>query len=73
LSHELAPDLFATDPTFIAPTGEIAEIIAEANTAFTLNMNIFSELEFNLVKFILSQVRTITNSIQKQFVQFKAN
>jgi hypothetical protein len=36
-------------------------------------MNIFSELEFNLVKFILSQVRTITNSIQKQFVQFKAN
>ena len=52
---------------------EASQIIAEANTAFTLNMNIFSELEFNLVKFILSQVRTITNSIQKQFVQFKAN
>jgi heme oxygenase len=52
---------------------EASQIIAEANTAFTLNMNIFSELEFNLVKFILSQVRTITNNIQKQFVQFKAN
>jgi len=52
---------------------EASQIIAEANTAFTLNMNIFSELEFNLVKFLLSQVRTITNSIQKQFVQFKAN
>jgi len=52
---------------------EASQIIAEANTAFTLNMNIFSELEFNLVKFILSQVRNITNSIQKQFVQFKAN
>jgi heme oxygenase len=52
---------------------EASQIIAEANTAFTLNMNIFSELEFNLVKFILNQVRTITNSIQKQFVQFKAN
>ena len=52
---------------------EASQIIAEANTAFTLNMNIFSELEFNLVKFLLSQVRAITNSIQKQFVQFKAN
>lgn len=35
---------------------EASQIIAEANTAFTLNMNIFSELEFNLVKFLLSQV-----------------
>ena len=52
---------------------EASQIIAEANTAFTLNMNIFSELEFNLVKFILSQVRTITNSIQKQFVQLRTN
>ena len=52
---------------------EASQIIAEANTAFTLNMNIFSELEFNLVKFILSQVRTITNSIQKQFIQLRAN
>ena len=52
---------------------EASQIIAEANTAFTLNMNIFSELEFNLVKFILSQVRAITNSIQKQFIQLRAN
>jgi len=52
---------------------EALQIIAEANTAFTLNMNIFSELEFNLVKFLLSQVRAITNSIQKQFVQLKTN
>ena len=52
---------------------EASQIIAEANTAFTLNMNIFSELEFNLVKFLLSQVRAITNSIQKQFIQLRAN
>jgi heme oxygenase len=52
---------------------EASQIIAEANTAFTLNMNIFSELEFNLVKFLLSQVRAITNSIQKQFIQVRAN
>ena len=52
---------------------EALQIIAEANTAFTLNMNIFSELEFNLVKFLLSQVRAITNSIQKQFVQLRTN
>jgi heme oxygenase len=52
---------------------EASQIIAEANTAFTLNMNIFSELEFNLVKFLLSQVRAITNSIQKQFVQLRTN
>ena len=52
---------------------EASQIIAEANTAFTLNMNIFSELEFNLVKFLLSQVRGITNSIQKQFIQLRAN
>ena len=52
---------------------EASQIIAEANTAFTLNMNIFSELEFNLVKFLLSQVRAITNIIQKQFIQLRAN
>ena len=52
---------------------EASQIIAEANTAFTLNMNIFSELEFNLVNFLLSQVRAITNSIQKQFIQLRAN
>ncbi len=52
---------------------EASQIIAEANTAFTLNMNIFSELEFNLVKFLLSQVRAITNSIQKQFIQLLSN
>jgi heme oxygenase len=52
---------------------EASQIIAEANTAFTLNMNIFSELEFNLVKFLLSQLRAITSSIQKQFVQLRPN
>jgi heme oxygenase len=52
---------------------EASQIIAEANTAFTLNMNIFSELEFNLVKFLLSQLHAITSSIQKQFVQLRPN
>jgi heme oxygenase (biliverdin-producing, ferredoxin) len=52
---------------------EASQIIAEANTAFTLNMNIFSELEFNLVKFLLSQLRAITSSIHKQFVQLRPN
>jgi serine/threonine protein kinase len=35
LSHELAPDLFVTEASFVAPTGEIAEIIAEANKVET--------------------------------------
>lgn len=52
---------------------EALQIIAEANIAFTLNMNIFSELEFNLVKFLLSQVRATTNSMQKNFFQLGKN
>lgn len=52
---------------------EALQIIAEANIAFTLNMNIFSELEFNLVKFLLSQVRATTNSMQRNFFQLRKN
>ena len=50
---------------------EASQIIAEANIAFTLNMNIFSELEFNLVKFVLSKIRGASNAIQEQFLQLK--
>ena len=50
---------------------EASQIIAEANIAFTLNMNIFSELEFNLIKFVLSKIRGASNAIQEQFLQLK--
>ena len=48
-------------------------IIAEANIAFTLNMNIFSELEFSLVRVILGKSRTIVNSIQNFFLKVQKN
>jgi heme oxygenase len=44
-------------------------IIAEANIAFTLNMNIFSELEFSLVRVIIGKSRNLINSIQSFFLK----
>ena len=46
-------------------------IIAEANIAFTLNMNIFSELEFSLVRVIIGKSRNLINSIQSFFLKIQ--
>jgi heme oxygenase len=52
---------------------EATVIIAEANIAFTLNMNIFSELEFSLARVILGKSRSLINSIQNFFLRVKEN
>ena len=52
---------------------EAPQIIAEANIAFTLNMNIFSELEFSLVRVVLGKSRSLVNSIQSFFLKTKEN
>ena len=52
---------------------EATVIIAEANIAFTLNMNIFSELEFSLTRVIVGKSRSLINSIQKIFLKVKEN
>lgn len=46
-------------------------IIAEANIAFTLNMNIFSELEFSLVRVIIGKSRNLINSVHSFFLKVK--
>jgi len=50
---------------------EAPSIVAEANVAFTLNMNIFSELEFNLIKVIIGKSRNLVNSLQGIFLRTK--
>ena len=50
---------------------EAPQIVAEANIAFTLNMNIFSELEFSLAKVVIGKTRTLVNSIQSFFLKTK--
>jgi len=52
---------------------EAPSIVAEANVAFTLNMNIFSELEFNLVKVIIGKSRNLINSLQGVFLKTREN
>ena len=52
---------------------EAPQIIAEANIAFTLNMNIFSELEFSPVKVILGKIRNLVNTAQGLFLELKKN
>ena len=52
---------------------EAPQIIAEANIAFTLNMNIFSELEFSFIKVLLSKTRTAINNVQSFFLKVKTN
>lgn len=52
---------------------EAPQIIAEANIAFTLNMNIFSELEFSFIKVLLSKIRSAVNNVQSLFFKVKAN
>ena len=50
---------------------EAPQIIAEANVAFTLNMNIFSELEFSLVRVVLSKLRSAVNYLQDLSLKVK--
>ena len=50
---------------------EAPQIVAEANIAFTLNMNIFSELEFSLAKVVIGKTLTLVNSIQSFFLKTK--
>ena len=52
---------------------KLHRIIAEANIAFTLNMNIFSELEFSPVKVILGKIRNLVNTAQGLFLELKKN
>ena len=52
---------------------EAPQIIAEANIAFTLNMNIFSELEFSLMRVILGKSRSLINSLQNFFLKTREN
>lgn len=52
---------------------EAPQIIAEANIAFALNMNIFSELEFSFIKVLLSKIRTAVNYVQSFFLEVKTN
>jgi len=52
---------------------EATQIIAEANIAFTLNMNIFSELEFSLMRVILGKSRSLVNSLQNFFLKTREN
>jgi len=52
---------------------EAPRMVAEANVAFTLNMNIFSELEFSLTKVVLGKLRSFVNSTQKLFLELKKN
>jgi len=52
---------------------EAPQIIAEANIAFTLNINIFSELEFSLMRVILGKSRSLVNSLQSFFLKTKEN
>jgi len=52
---------------------EAPQIIAEANIAFTLNMNIFSELEFSLMRVILGKSRSLVNSLQNFFLKTREN
>lgn len=52
---------------------EAPQIIAEANIAFTLNMNIFSELEFSPVKVILGKIRNLVNTAQGLLLELKKN
>ena len=52
---------------------EAPQIVAEANIAFTLNMNIFSELEFSLTKVIIGKLRQLVNITQSLFLEPKKN
>ena len=52
---------------------EAPQIIAEANVAFTLNMNIFSELEFSLVRVVLSKLRSAVNYLQDLSLKVKGS
>nr|YP_009396826.1 Heme oxygenase [Ophidocladus simpliciusculus]ARW66012.1 Heme oxygenase [Ophidocladus simpliciusculus] len=46
---------------------QINQIIAEANIAFNLNMKIFQELNFNLIKIMLMLLLSSINSFRKKF------
>ena len=52
---------------------EAPQIIAEANIAFTLNMNIFSELEFSVAKVVVGKLRNLFNTAQGFFFELKKN
>ena len=52
---------------------EAPRLIAEANVAFTLNMNIFSELEFSLTKVVIGKLRQLVNITQGLFLEPKKN
>ena len=52
---------------------EAPRLVAEANVAFTLNMNIFSELEFSLTKVIIGKLRQLVNITQGLFLEPKKN
>lgn len=52
---------------------EAPQIIAEANIAFTLNMNIFSELKFSVAKVVVGKLRNLVNTAQGFFFELKKN